>query len=148
MESDLPDDIRDEALLALKAAVDSRMSVGDAIAKVQKDALFKVEQRFAGQRFKGPNLYDVRKQHFWNFGPQSPPHSSGRSAFLGTPSPSHYGRHMSILSKGFIKFDNDNMVVQINVNKFGNGNAQFSADVGVKKMVGDGSGQSFERCAQ
>eukprot|EP00092_Neocalanus_flemingeri_P087192 GFUD01109990.1.p1 GENE.GFUD01109990.1~~GFUD01109990.1.p1 ORF type:complete len:153 (-),score=51.48 GFUD01109990.1:287-700(-) len=37
--------------------------------------------------------------------------------------------------KGYIKFDFDNWVVTINVNKFGNGNAQFSAGVGEKKMV-------------
>ena len=61
MESDLPDDLRDQALLAFKAAVDSRMSVGDAIAKVQKDVLSKCDEVFKGQRFKGPNLNDIRK---------------------------------------------------------------------------------------
>jgi len=37
--------------------------------------------------------------------------------------------------KGFIKFDYDTSVITINVNKFGNGNAQFSVGMGVKKMV-------------
>jgi len=37
--------------------------------------------------------------------------------------------------KGFIKFDYDTNVITINVNKFGNGNAQFSVGMGVKKMV-------------
>ena len=37
--------------------------------------------------------------------------------------------------QGFIKFDFDSWVITINVNKFGNGNAQFSAGVGQKKMV-------------
>eukprot|EP00092_Neocalanus_flemingeri_P002900 GFUD01003102.1.p1 GENE.GFUD01003102.1~~GFUD01003102.1.p1 ORF type:complete len:138 (-),score=45.79 GFUD01003102.1:400-813(-) len=37
--------------------------------------------------------------------------------------------------KGYIKFEFDMWVVTINVNKFGNGNAQFSAGVGQKKMV-------------
>merc|ERR1712189_175970 len=37
--------------------------------------------------------------------------------------------------KGQIKFELDTWVVTITVNKFGNGNAQFSAGVGQKKMV-------------
>jgi len=37
--------------------------------------------------------------------------------------------------KGFIKFDCDSCVVTITVNKFGNGNAQFSAGVGPKLTV-------------
>ena len=53
VESDLPDDLRDQALLAFKAAVDMKMSVGDAIAKVQKDVLSKCDEIFKGQRFKG-----------------------------------------------------------------------------------------------
>merc|ERR1712012_1224159 len=44
VESDLPDDLRDQALLAFKAAVDMKMSVGDAIAKVQKDVLSKCDE--------------------------------------------------------------------------------------------------------
>merc|ERR1711955_184536 len=39
------------------------------------------------------------------------------------------------LVEGFIKFDYDTNVITINVNKFGNGNAQFSVGMGVKKMV-------------
>eukprot|EP00092_Neocalanus_flemingeri_P088739 GFUD01112166.1.p1 GENE.GFUD01112166.1~~GFUD01112166.1.p1 ORF type:complete len:148 (-),score=58.74 GFUD01112166.1:116-526(-) len=37
--------------------------------------------------------------------------------------------------KGFIKFDYDTSVITINVNKFGNGNAQFSVGMGGKRMV-------------
>merc|ERR1711915_1145108 len=37
--------------------------------------------------------------------------------------------------KGQIKFELDTWVVTTTVNKFGNGNAQFSAGVGQKKMV-------------
>jgi len=37
--------------------------------------------------------------------------------------------------KGHIKFDFDSWVITINVNKFGNGSAQFSAGVGQKKLV-------------
>merc|ERR1711935_187416 len=39
------------------------------------------------------------------------------------------------IEKGFIKFDYDTSVITINVNKFGNGNAQFSVGMGVKRMV-------------
>merc|ERR1712200_302416 len=80
VESDLPDDIRDDALRVFRIAVDSKCTIKEAIDKVQKEALIEVETRFKGQRFKG-----------------------------------------------FIKFDYDTNVIQINVNKFGNGNAQFSA---------------------
>ena len=44
-------------------------------------------------------------------------------------------KHDLILTKGFIKFDYNTNVITINVNKFGNGNAQFSVGMGVKKMV-------------
>merc|ERR1712243_518373 len=37
--------------------------------------------------------------------------------------------------KGFIKFDLDSWIITINVNKFGNGSAQFAAGVGEKKLV-------------
>jgi len=88
VESDLPDDIRDDALRVFRLAVAQKCTIKDAIDKVQKEALIEVETRFKGQRFKG-----------------------------------------------FIKFDYDTNVITINVNKFGNGNAQFSAGVGTKKMV-------------
>jgi len=88
VESDLPDDLRDDALRVFRYAVSQSCTIKDAIEKVQKDALSEVETRFKGQRFKG-----------------------------------------------YIKFDYDTNVIQINVNKFGNGNAQFSAGVGTKKMV-------------
>ena len=39
------------------------------------------------------------------------------------------------LFQGYIKFDFDSWVITINVNKFVNGNAQFSAGVGQKVMV-------------
>jgi len=86
VESDLPDDIRDDALRVFRLAVANQCTIKDAIDKVQKEALTEVENRFKGQRFKG-----------------------------------------------YIKFDYDTNVIQINVNKFGNGNAQFSVGLGAKK---------------
>jgi len=88
VESDLPDDIRDNALRVFRLAVAQSCTIKDAIEKVQKEALVEVETRFKGQRFKG-----------------------------------------------FIKFDYDTNVITINVNKFGNGNAQFSTGLGTKKSV-------------
>ena len=44
-------------------------------------------------------------------------------------------QHNCDLTQGFIKFDYDTNVITVNVNKFGNGNAQFSVGMGVKKMV-------------
>jgi len=93
VESDLPEDIRDDALRVFRGAIADKATIQDAINKVNKEALCEVETRFKGQRFKG-----------------------------------------------FIKFDYDTNVIQINVNKFGNGNAQFSVGMGVKKMV-----RSFKR---
>jgi len=88
VESDLPEDIRDDALRVFRSAIADKSTIQDAINKVNKEALCEVEERFKGKRFKG-----------------------------------------------FIKFDYDTNVIQINVNKFGNGNAQFSVGMGVKKMV-------------
>merc|ERR1712212_495006 len=88
VESDLPEDIRDDALRVFRSAIADKCTIQDAINKENKEALCEVEERFKGQRFKG-----------------------------------------------FIKFDYDTNVIQINVNKFGNGNAQFSVGMGVKKMV-------------
>ena len=58
VDSDLPQDIRDEALMCFEAAVSNRMSVGDAIQKVQKDVLSKCDERFKGQRYKGFIKFD------------------------------------------------------------------------------------------
>jgi hypothetical protein len=58
VESDLPDNLRDEALLCFEAAVANRMTVGDAITKVQKDVLSKCDEVFKGQRFKGFIKFD------------------------------------------------------------------------------------------
>ncbi|TRY74975.1 hypothetical protein TCAL_11110 [Tigriopus californicus] len=88
VESDLPEDIRDHALHVFQAAVMDHSNVGDAIKRVQTEALSKIDERFKGERYKG-----------------------------------------------FIKFDYDTSVVEIKVNKFGNGNSQFSSGIGVKKMV-------------
>merc|ERR1712083_656487 len=83
VESDLPEDIRDDALRVFRSAIADKCTIQDAINKVNKEALCEVETRF----------------------------------------------------KGLIKFDYDTNVIQINVNKFGNGNAQFSVGMGVKRMV-------------
>jgi len=88
VESNFPDDLRDDALRVFRYAVSQKSTIRDAIKQVQEEALSEVENIFKGQRFKG-----------------------------------------------YIKFDYDSNVIQINVNKFGNGNAQFSAGVGVKRMV-------------
>ena len=105
VESDLPEDIRDRALSVFRAAISDKATVQQAIEKVQKEALVEVETRFKGQRFKVRNISMVD--------------------------------NLSIrrLTQGFIKFDYDTSVISINVNKFGNGNAQFSVGLGVKKMV-------------
>lgn len=105
VESDLPEDIRDRALSVFRAAISDKATVQQAIEKVQKEALVEVETRFKGQRFKVRNISMVDV--------------------------------LSIrrLTQGFIKFDYDTSVISINVNKFGNGNAQFSVGLGVKKMV-------------
>ena len=58
VESDLPTDLRDAALLCFEAAVANRMSVGDAINKVQKDVLVKCDEIFKGQRYKGFIKFD------------------------------------------------------------------------------------------
>merc|ERR1711974_265064 len=58
VESDLPENLRDEALLCFEAAVANRMTVGDAITKVQKDVLSKCDEVFKGQRFKGFIKFD------------------------------------------------------------------------------------------
>ena len=105
VESDLPEDIRDRALSVFRAAISDKATVQQAIEKVQKEALVEVETRFKGQRFKVRNISMVN--------------------ILS----------IRILTQGFIKFDYDTSVISINVNKFGNGNAQFSVGLGVKKMV-------------
>jgi len=105
VESDLPEDIRDRALSVFRAAISDKFTVQQAIEKVQKEALVEVEERFKGQRFK----VALRLERMFTF--------------------------YSDTSKGFIKFDYDTSVITINVNKFGNGNAQFSVGMGVKKMV-------------
>ena len=88
-----------------RAAISDKFTVQQAIEKVQKEALVEVEERFKGQRFK----VALRLDFFLSIN-------------LAT-------------SQGFIKFDYDTSVITINVNKFGNGNAQFSVGMGVKKMV-------------
>ena len=52
VESDLPDDLREECLLCFNAAVANRMNVGDAIKKVQNDVLKKCDDRFKGRSLR------------------------------------------------------------------------------------------------
>ena len=106
VESDLPEDIRDRALSVFRAAISDKATIQQAIEKVQKEALVEVETRFKGQRFK-VRIYSSEQQR----------------------------HHLIGIVQGFIKFDYDTSVISINVNKFGNGNAQFSVGMGVKKMV-------------
>jgi len=58
VESDLPENLRDEAVLCFEAAVANKMPIGDAITKVQKDVLSKCDEVFKGQRFKGFIKFD------------------------------------------------------------------------------------------
>ena len=58
VESDLPENLRDEAVLCFEAAVANRMQVGDAITKVQNDVLKKCDDVFKGQRYKGFIKFD------------------------------------------------------------------------------------------
>ena len=98
--------LRDRALSVFRAAISDKFTVQQAIEKVQKEALVEVETRFKGQRFK-VRIYSSEQQR----------------------------HHLIGIFQGFIKFDYDTSVISINVNKFGNGNAQFSVGMGVKKMV-------------
>ena len=88
-----------------RAAISDKATVQQAIEKVQKEALTEVEERFKGQRFK---------------------------VFTKVLNDE---RQLIRPFQGFIKFDYETTVITINVNKFGNGNAQFSVGMGVKKMV-------------
>jgi len=58
VESDLPEDLRDDALRVFRAAISDKCTIQDAINKVNKDALTEVETRFKGQRFKGFIKFD------------------------------------------------------------------------------------------
>ena len=53
MESNLPTDLREEAVLCFEAAVANRINIGDAIKKVQEDVLTKCNEAFKGKRYKG-----------------------------------------------------------------------------------------------
>lgn len=86
--SDLPDDVKTEAVRVFRAAVHDRLPIKDAVERVQKELKEMVDEKYKGQRLKG-----------------------------------------------FVKLDYDVNVVEIKVNKFGGGNAQFSAGIGTKKMV-------------
>ena len=88
IESDLPDDVKTEAVRVFRAAVHDRLPIKDAVERVQKELKEMVDEKYKGQRLKG-----------------------------------------------FVKLDYDVNVVEIKVNKFGGGNAQFSAGIGTKKMV-------------
>ena len=58
VESDLPENLRDEAVLCFEAAVANKMQIGDAITKVQKDVLSKCDEIYKGQRYKGFIKFD------------------------------------------------------------------------------------------
>ena len=53
VESNLPPNLRDEAVLCFEAAVANRRNIGDAIKKVEDDVLTKCNSEFQGKRFKG-----------------------------------------------------------------------------------------------
>ena len=58
MESDLPEDLKNEAASRFQAAIDSRMAIGDAIEKVQAEVLTKCNEVFKGKRYKGFIKFD------------------------------------------------------------------------------------------
>ena len=58
MESDLPEDLKNEAASRFQAAIDSRMAIGDAIEKVQSEVLTKCNEVFKGKRYKGFIKFD------------------------------------------------------------------------------------------
>merc|ERR1712193_432908 len=58
VESDLPEDIMNNAMRVFRAAIADKCTIQQSIEKVQKDALSEVETRFKGQRFKGFIKFD------------------------------------------------------------------------------------------
>jgi len=58
VESDLPEDLKNEAASRFQAAIDSRMAIGDAIEKVQSEVLTKCNEVFKGKRYKGFIKFD------------------------------------------------------------------------------------------
>jgi hypothetical protein len=58
VESDLPEDLKNEAVLCFEAAISNNLSVGDAVSKVQKDVLSKCDEVFKGKRYKGFIKFD------------------------------------------------------------------------------------------
>ena len=58
MESDLPEDLKNEACSRFQAAIDNRMAIGDAIEKVQAEVLSKCNEIFKGKRYKGFIKFD------------------------------------------------------------------------------------------
>jgi hypothetical protein len=58
VESDLPEDLKNEAASRFQAAIDSRMAIGDAIEKVQAEVLTKCNEVFKGKRYKGFIKFD------------------------------------------------------------------------------------------
>ena len=53
VETNLPPDLKEDAVLCFEAAVANRMNIGDAIKKVEDDVLSKCNEEFKGKRFKG-----------------------------------------------------------------------------------------------
>ena len=115
VDSDLPQDIRDEALMCFEAAVSNRMAIGDAIQKVQKDVLSKCDERFKGQRYKGFIKFDF-----------------DTNVISITVSKIIF-RRKKCHEYLFIVFDLYHFLFQIN--KFAGGNCQFQSGIGTKKMV-------------
>jgi len=53
VESDLPEDLKNEASLRFQAAIDSHLPIGSATEKVQEEVLSKCNDVFKGKRYKG-----------------------------------------------------------------------------------------------
>ena len=52
VESDLPEDLKNEASLRFQAAIDGNLPIGSATEKVQEEVLSKCNDVFKGKRYK------------------------------------------------------------------------------------------------
>jgi len=53
VESDLPEDVKTEALRVFRAAVHNQLPIGQAVEKVQKELKDMVDDKYKGKRLKG-----------------------------------------------------------------------------------------------
>lgn len=53
VESDLPEDVKNEAVRVFRSAVVNQLPIGQAVEKVQKELKVMVDEKYKGQRLKG-----------------------------------------------------------------------------------------------